>query len=120
MRERADQLADWLSSRIREQGWSLREAARRSGLSPTLVSDVVAGRVSPGFDFCVAMARALDLPAEDLLRRAGLLPEPPGFSPLAGEILELFAKLSAEDQQELIEIARLKLARIRRGQRARK
>lgn len=51
------------------------ELARRAGLAPTTVIDVVNGKANPGTRFCSGVARALKVPADHVLRMAGHLPD---------------------------------------------
>jgi hypothetical protein len=74
-----------------------------------MLSRVRAG-AAPSWGACRAVAGALDLPPEQVFRQAGLLPP---ISPEQSEYEEfrhLLARLSSEDRQELLEIARLKLS----------
>lgn len=112
-----DTLSGWLNSQIEDRDWSLRETARRAGLSPSVVSDVLTEKIRASYDFCMGIAQALDVPPEDVLRRAGLLPKQQGYNPKAEELLGLFAHLGEMDQDELIALARLKLERLRKEQR---
>lgn len=68
---------DWLIAELEARGWSNSELARRAGLVPSTVSMVVSGHNRPGLEFCVGVGRALSVPPERVLRRAGLLPSLP-------------------------------------------
>jgi transcriptional regulator with XRE-family HTH domain len=87
-------MATWINSRLIELDWSQRELARRAGLSPATVSNVVAGRTGVTFDFCAAIGKALGEKPETMFRAAGLLP--PVFD--AAEL--------SEDEYRLIELYR--------------
>ena len=98
----------WLDAELAQRRWSYHQLARRSGLSHSMLSRVRRGG-APGWSLCRAVAAALDLPPEQVLRQAGLLPP---VSPEQAEyeaFRHLLAQLSGEDRQELLEIARLKL-----------
>jgi len=63
-------------------------------------------------DVCVAIARALKYPPEDVLRIAGLLPPDKGLGDLSiRQLLEVARELTQEERAELLEIALLKLRR---------
>ena len=70
-------LSDYLNTELRRRQWSMRELARRAGVSASQVSDVVGERTKPGADFCIAVAKALGDPPDYLLRLAGILPSLP-------------------------------------------
>lgn len=79
-----DDFSVWLQKEIDTRGWNQAELHRKSGLSRTIISDVLSGKVLPGFDFCVAVGQALRLPGDHVLRLAGLLPPAPAaFIPSA-------------------------------------
>lgn len=102
----------WLKIELSRRGWSQAELARRAGLSKSGVSYVLTGARIPGALTVAAIARALDLPEDQVFEKAGLLSatiESPG----ANELLHLFTQLSLTDQEEIIEFVRLKLKRSR-------
>lgn len=80
---------EWLSGEAHHRGWSLNELARRAGRGSSTVSMVANGLNRPGWDFCVGMARALGLPPEDVMRRAGLLPSLPVETAEGRQVLEI-------------------------------
>lgn len=82
-------LTEWLDGERQARGWSLRELGRRAGVSHAQVSHVLSGSAIPGWDFCVGMARALGLPPEDVMRRAGLLPSLPVETAEGRQVLEI-------------------------------
>lgn len=99
---------EWLDQELAARGWSQSEAARRGGISASTVQQVVSGVTRPGVKLCRAVSRAFDLPIEEVMRRAGLLPPPPDAT--AGErrsLQELYKKiekLNATDRQIVIDI----------------
>jgi len=101
-----DKFAEWVNSEVERRGWSFRETARRAGLSATAVSQVVGGQANPGLDFCIGLARALKIPPEQVLRRAGLLPPRAEGDELLDTLLHYYDLLSRGDQQRLLAIAR--------------
>jgi len=97
----SDSFQNWLAEALAARGWSRREAARHAGISHTSVADVLGGRTRPTANFCMAMAGALGVPREDVLRRAGLLP-PPGEDSLS--LRELWSLLLGMTPSQLREI----------------
>jgi len=102
----SDKLIEWLIKEIEQRGWSQRELARRANLAPTTVSEVIAGRTRPGLEFCKGIGKALDVPAADVLRLAGLLPPITEDIRLNEECLYNFNLLSVEHRRLVIIILR--------------
>lgn len=96
------ELINWIDRELEERGWSMRELSRRSGMSHGTISDVLNDRTNPGLDFCVGVARALDVPPENVLRMAGLIPRRTTRRELIDEILYHFEGLSEDDQLRII------------------
>lgn len=103
---------EWLNNQMQIQGWGIRETARKANISHTSISMILGGG-QPSFDTCVALAHAFGVSIIQTLVMAGLLTPPPEYSPTRAQWDDVFEKLPADDQQELLEIARLKLTRRR-------
>ena len=100
----------WLDAELSRRGWNDFQLSRHAGISHSALSRARRGAL-PSWEVCGALAQALNVPAELVFRKAGLLPEGPD-DPVSFEhwrfVLE---QLSEEDRDELLEIARLKLER---------
>ncbi len=72
-----NELVNRIAKEIKDRGWSIRELARRANISHTWISNVLSGQRPPTWDFCAAIAGALDESPEDVFRLAGLLPTLP-------------------------------------------
>ena len=70
-----EDFGQWLTAQLDERGWNQSVAARRGGFSASMFSKVVSGVADPGLDFLTGISRAFNMPLEDVLRRAGVLPE---------------------------------------------
>lgn len=110
-----DNFSDWLNEELNKRGWIQADLYRRSGLSRTSISDVIAGNLAPGYKFCAAIARALDLPPEFVMRKAGLLPPEPTQNEKTERLLYLFDQLSERDRDNLLMIASALLDQEKRG-----
>lgn len=66
--------SDWIQAELDIRGWDQAELARRSQISDSHISRLVSGGRKPGQESVKAIARALRLPPEDVMRQAGLLP----------------------------------------------
>lgn len=66
------QLTEWIEQELLQLEWSQRELAKRAGLSPTTVNDVMTGNRPPTWDFCAAIAKPLGKNPIELFVLAGL------------------------------------------------
>lgn len=116
-----ERFAAWLAVQLEERGWSNRELARRAGVSHTAMNDAVSGQGAITAKFCRKIGRALQVPLEDVMRRAGLLP---GFfiddSALTfQELMAVISELPDDARKELLDFAKFKfknhLAKKNRG-----
>lgn len=103
------ELIEWLERELNERGWSMRTLAKRAEVSVATVSNVMAGKTPPTFDFVAAVARALHVRPEQALRKAGLLPAIRGDESTA-ELLELFSALTPEERRSLRQYAEFLLS----------
>lgn len=96
-----DDFVSWLNNKTREKGWSNNELARRAGITGAGVSNVINGKYSVTFDFCAGIAKALNMPAEDVFRRAGLLPPAPTIS---NEKVQIIIDLARNMPEPLLDL----------------
>ena len=92
--------ANWILREIDSRGWNQSELARRSGLSPTAVSDVLSGRRNPGIVFCDGVAQAFKIPSAEVYKIAGLLPVDELSDPSLSKIQHLFNSLQDEGNKQ--------------------
>ena len=99
--------ASWLKAQMALRGWSCRELARHAGFSHSALNRVANGQIPPSSQLCLALAPALDLPPETVLRQAGYL-SAITTSELENEALlvELFRQLTPEMQAYLLHLIR--------------
>ena len=84
----------------------MREMARRAGVSHTAIINVVHGHTRPSAQFCLQLAEALQVPPEDVYRRAGLLPTAAPEGASLQEASYLFAQLSDSEQETVLTMMR--------------
>lgn len=65
---------DWLLTTLEEKEWSQADLARHAKVSRTAISDAISGKRNVGKDLGLALARALNVPPDEIFRAAGLLP----------------------------------------------
>lgn len=104
--------ASWLSDELKKRGWSQREAARRAGLPQSSVSKTISRERNPTSDICIRLAQALDVPPEQVLRLAGILPPlPASEDSTLQELIDLTRNLPPEDQKEILEYVQFRYQR---------
>ncbi len=103
--------SEWLLNQLNSRGWTQAELARRAGVSRTAISDVISDKHSAGFELCLAISRALNLPPETVFRAAGLLPPVDEDTQYQEEFFHLLSQLSPQERQEILELLRFKAAR---------
>ena len=98
---------NWLNQQLSQRGWSQSEAARRSGVSASMFSQVISGVAKPGPDFLDGVARAFSLTRREIYARAGRIePEPDSDTPSARDLLTYFSTLMPNHQADVIEHAK--------------
>jgi len=102
-------LTHWILNTLRQNGWSIREFARRAGVSHVAITRVLNAYGSAGAELCLALARATHTPVETLLELAGLIPS---YTPDTAqeqreyELLNYFRLLDPGGQRALMTLAR--------------
>lgn len=99
--------SEWLTNEIGLRGWTWYKLATKAGLSTGTIYNIRDGVRGVGPDAATAIADALKLDPEYVMRVAGLLP-PERNEPSATtqEIIQLVERIPARDQQHLLEIVR--------------
>lgn len=100
---------EWLNDVLREKDWSQSELARRAGVSRATISDVILGQEKPGRKLCMGIASALNIPAEEVFRIAGLLPKKPEQNERSLELTHLFNMMTEANREDTLDYARMKL-----------
>ena len=102
---------EWLQGELDKREWRQIDLSRKSGIYPNYITFLIIGKILPGPKYCRSIADALDLPQELVFRRAGLLSPLPFDCSNYTEWINLYSQLSEDNQQEMIEFARIKLER---------
>jgi len=98
-------LASWLDDELAERGWSIREMARRAGVSHTAIASALNRKGRPSAELCVAIADVLGVSAIEVVQRAGILPSDPPETAAWRRLNAMWDRLSDEDQGRILEIA---------------
>jgi transcriptional regulator with XRE-family HTH domain len=99
-------LATWLNIETETRGWSLRELARRVGVSHTTIINIANQQRRPSADLCRRIALALHVPPEEVFRKAGLLPQLPKQDKATRELNDILPLLTDEELELLLHAAR--------------
>jgi transcriptional regulator with XRE-family HTH domain len=105
--EELNDFANWLEEELERRGWNQATLAERADVNAASISNIIRGRRAPAPETLLGIARALDLPATTLYRRAGLLPSIPSAKGEKEEqLLDYFRNLPPESQELLLTLAR--------------
>ncbi len=111
--EPSNPLGDFMKMQRQLADLSLRQLADLSHVSNAYLSQVERGLYQPSARVLKSVAEALDVSAEALYTRAGLLDDEPGArdeSPSVEEAIRLDEALTVEQKESLIRLYRLFLA----------
>jgi len=110
MEHMTSKLGKWLKQEIDSRGWSIRETARRAGVSHTAVNNALAARGATSLDTYKGLARAFDMSLENVLRSAGELPptvdEQRALNPTLDEGIRILTELPPGDQSAAVRALR--------------
>ena len=98
-------IGEYLQEVRNNKGWTIREAARRSGISSSRIEEIEHSRskatgkpTSPTLDLLRKLANAYDLPLTLLLEKAGIVPSQLDDH-LEIELLQVFRRLSTRNKE---------------------
>ncbi|HQN68836.1 MAG TPA: helix-turn-helix transcriptional regulator [Anaerolineaceae bacterium] len=101
-----EQFAKWINNFIQNKGWTQAELARRANLSKASISDISSGKIIPGFDTCIKLAKAMSISPQDVLRKANLLPSVSSSQEEQENLIFLFDSLTPEKKAMLLSYAK--------------
>lgn len=110
MSEKLD-VVDYLLKVMEDRELIPADITKRSGLSPSQVSKVLNRESPPGQKALDSFSKALNLPADDLYRRAGILPMKPNADETVSEIVHIYHMLTEINQGDLLDYAKNRLAK---------
>ena len=105
----------WLEKELAARRWRPADLARAAGLSNATVTRVLNGDRKAGADVALAIARGLNVSADLVFRRAGLLPSQSGpeRDPAFQEIVEIMRGMTEEERREIVDYALFRFRRTR-------
>lgn len=101
-----ESFAEWLQQELEARSWSRSEAAKRGGISASMFDKVINGYANPGIEFCAGVSRAFKIPADSIMRRAGILPPLPDVTPGLRELNFLYEQLDPQSQENILKMMR--------------
>jgi hypothetical protein len=78
------------------------------GMSSAVSSNIINGKRQPAVESCKIIAKALNIPLEEVYRAAEILPPKPDIDPISEKIMNLLLDLQREDKEDILEYARLR------------
>ncbi len=106
----SNKLASFITQQIGDpkRDWSIRELARRAGLSSATIVDVLNSKRKPGLRFYLGISRALNVSVERLLALTGEIPPKLDLEEdlVVAELVEITRNLSPMFRESLLSIAR--------------
>ena len=100
-----ERFQSWLQQKLDERDWTYADLASRAGIGKSTISMIMSGVRSPGTDPCLAIARALHIPAAEVYREAGLLPPEPELTEQKERLLNWFETLDTRGRQYILDTA---------------
>jgi transcriptional regulator with XRE-family HTH domain len=99
-----ESFGDRLRKTREAKGLSQSELGQKAGLQASAISHFEAGRRSPSFENLIRLADALSVTLDFLLGRET---EPRNAGPVAEQLFRSFERMSTEDQESLVQFARV-------------
>lgn len=93
---------DYIESELQRREWSRSDLARKGDITPTQVTRILSRKQMAGKDFCQAIARAFNVPEEEIFRRAGILTSKSKLSPLAERAAHIVESMQSEEAKEIM------------------
>lgn len=104
-------MGKWLKLELQARNWSMSELARRSKLSHATVSNIVNGKRGISDLSLRSIAKALNMPPEQIYRIGGILPKARDASEEEEELLFLYNQLNDKDRQTILDMMNFLLSK---------
>lgn len=99
----------WLQKKMDERGWGQSDLAREARINRQVIWGYLnRKRGKPDEDQLKAIARALEIPLEEIYRVAGILPPEPEPDLLTKAIMHLVRDLENDEKNEVLEYVKLR------------
>jgi transcriptional regulator with XRE-family HTH domain len=97
---------EWIDKELYKRGWSRREAARRAGISASMMNKVINQEANPGISFYRGIAEAFGISIVEVLAKAGELQDHK-HDELTEEAEFLMSQLSPYQRQLAVKFIRV-------------
>ena len=97
-----ENVAEFIKAEIKRKGWSQARLAKAAKLDSAVISNILNEKRGVGWESARAIADALNIPAETMFRKAGLLPPVPAKTEQSEQLLYLFNQLDPDKKQDLL------------------
>ena len=105
----------WLQNELNKKGWRSTDLAKQSRISDAAISRILRSERKADAETLSSFAHALNISPITIFRKAGLLPE--GGDAVRFEDWQyLLEQLSPEDQEEMRQVALLKIERHKKAE----
>ncbi len=105
----------WIVEQMQARGWRTGDLARAMGANKVVVSRIIHGGRGIGMKTARSMAKAFDLPMQEIFQRSGLLPPSPKLTVLGDRVMNAVAGMTPAEIEDLLEyVALIKRRRKRR------
>jgi transcriptional regulator with XRE-family HTH domain len=112
-----ENLIRWINQQLNDQNLSIRKLAERMGMSNSHISQILSGRAEPGIKFYLKVAEAFNERPEKIFRLAGILPATGDEDEATiAEIATMLQDLPPSERREVLDYARYRRERYRRGE----
>jgi transcriptional regulator with XRE-family HTH domain len=108
MSNQANDFIEWLDGQEKAKKLTDYEISKKGGFSHSVLSRARSG-IAPQWDVCVKIASVLEVSPITVFRKAGLLPPGSDDDVNIEDWKHLLSQLTPEDQEELRQIAEMKL-----------
>lgn len=105
----------WLEVELARRRWTRADLAREANISQATLSHIYSGRRKLGYEVASAIAKALDVPIGVVLVEAGMEEPDAEYDPIFEELLSLYRRMTEDQKDEFMAIARLKAQNARRS-----
>ena len=112
-----ENFGDWLLKEIEKRNWSQSDLVKAAGISRGTLSNIISGARGTGEKSLISIANALNISPITIFRKAGILPEVEEQTSM-DDWQNLLAQLSPEEQEEMRQIAVMKIERNRKAEKS--
>ena len=100
---------EWLAEKLIERDMKPADLSRATGMDSAVISNLInSKRQQPAVESCKLIARALEIPLEEVYRAADILPPKPDVDPITEAVLNLMLTLDTNEKQDILEYVRLR------------